>query len=254
MNRILRNNLSNEERLDFLKQNIIAHRGMHNINIGVPENSILAFEKAIKNNYIIELDLHILEDGNIVVFHDDNLERMTGINKKIKDTTYDEIKSLKLQDTNMNIPLFRDVLELINGKVPLIIELKYDVKTGILERETINLLKDYKGKYAIKSFNPNSIIWLKKNAPKIIRGQLSSNFRYDKINFIKKMFLKSMIFNKISKPDFISYDIRALPNNKINKLRKNKLILGWTIHNKEDMKKAKLYCDNYICENIEEIR
>lgn len=151
----------------------------------------------------------------------------------------------------MHIPLFRDVLKLINGKVPLIIELKYDVKTGILEEETIKLLKDYKGKYAIKSFNPNSIIWLKKNAPNIIRGQLSSDFKYDKMNFIRKLFLKNMIFNKISKPDFISYDIRALPNNKINKLRKNKLILGWTIYNKKDLKKAKMYCDNYICENME---
>lgn len=84
MNKRLINNNIIENRLDFLKQNIIAHRGIHNINKGIPENSLLAFEKAIKNNYIIELDLHILKDRNVVVFHDDNLERMTGIKKILK--------------------------------------------------------------------------------------------------------------------------------------------------------------------------
>lgn len=238
---------------DFLKQNLIAHRGMHNIKEGIPENSLEAFEKAIENSYIIELDVHILKDKSVIVFHDDNLERMTGVNKKVKETTYDEIRKLKLQNTNCYIPLLKDVLELVNGKVPIIIELKTDVNVGILEKETVNILKKYKGKYAIKSFNPFSVYWLKKHHPEIIRGQLSSNFNNEKMNVIKKIVLKNMILNFITKPDFISYGIEGLPNRRVKRYRETNLVLGWTITNKFEMEKANRYCDNLICENLEEL-
>ena len=116
------NNLKNKT--IFLTKSLIAHCGVHDIKNSIPENSIKAFEKAILKGYIIELDLHILKDDNVVVFHDDNLYSMTGVNKKIKDCTYNEIKNLKIQNTNSNIPLFKEVLELVKGRVPLLIELK----------------------------------------------------------------------------------------------------------------------------------
>ena len=175
---------------------------------------------------------------------------MTGIEKNIKDMTYNEIKNIKLQKTNETIPLFTDVLNLVNGKVPIIVELKYDVKCGVLEKEVIKILSNYSGKYAIKSFNPFSIDYFRKSKSEVIRGQLSTDFKNEKMPILKKLFLRLMLFNFITKPDFISYDINALPSNKIKKLRKNKLILGWTIRSIEDLEKAKKYCDNYICENI----
>ena len=235
----------------FLKQNLIAHRGMHNIKNGIPENSIIAFEKAIENSYIIELDVYILKDKSVIVFHDDNLERMTGVNKNVKDVTYDDIRKLKLQNTNCYIPLLREVLEFVNGKVPVIIELKTDVKCGALERETVNILKQYKGKYVLKSFNPFSVYWLKKHHPEVIRGQLASSFRNDKMNIVKRLVLKNMLLNFITKPDFISYGIDGLPNKRVEKYRKTNLVLGWTITNKLEMEKAKKYCDNFICENLD---
>lgn len=240
----------NKRNLDFLTDSLIAHRGYHNITIGIPENSILAFKKAIDSQLIIELDVHILKDGKVVVFHDDNLKRMTGIEKNIKDMTYNEIKNIKLQKTNETIPLFTDVLNLVNGKVPIIVELKYDVKCGVLEKEVIKILSNYSGEYAIKSFNPFSIDYFRKNKSEVIRGQLSTDFKNKKMPILKKLILRLMLFNFITKPDFISYDINALPSNKIKKLRKNKLILGWTIRSIEDLEKAQKYCDNYICENI----
>ena len=235
----------------FLLHRLIAHRGYHNIKEGIPENSMLAFEMAIKNNLIIELDVHILNDGNVVVFHDDNIKRMTGIDRNIKDMNYYELEKIRLQETNQKIPLLKDVLEMINKKVPVIIELKYDVKCGVLEKEVIKILRNYNGQYAVKSFNPFSIRYFKKKFPEAIRGQLASNFKNVKISKIKKIFLSKMIFNAITKPDFISYDIKSLPNNRVRKLRKNKLILGWTIRSKEDLEYAKKYCDNFICENID---
>ena len=240
------------KKMDFLKKYLIAHRGMHNINKGIPENSIKAFKEAIKNNYIIELDLHILKDKSVVVFHDDNLKRMTGIDKRLIDTTYNEIRQLKLQNTDNYIPLFKEVLEVVKGKVPIIIELKYDNKVGKLENETIKFLKGYKGEYVIKSFNPFSVLWLKKNYPQIIRGQLASKFSDEK-NIIKRIVLRNMWFNFITKPDFISYDINGFPSKRVEKYRNKKIILGWTIKDKEQMEKAKKYCDNFICENMEEL-
>ena len=233
--------------ISFLKGRLIAHRGCHDIEKNVPENSMLAFDKAVENNYIIELDVHILKDGNIVVFHDDNLKRMTGINKHIIDFSYDELKNIKLQNTNENIPLLKDVLKLVNGKVPIIIELKSDTKDYFLEKELINLLINYQGKYAIKSFNPFSVRFFYKNYPDIIRGLIISE--YNKKKKKTAIFGKRM-FNIIAKPDFISYDIRALPNRRITSYKKKGLVLGWTIRNNDDLKKAKQYCDNYICENI----
>lgn len=239
--------------LTFLKQNLIAHRGYHNAKIGIPENSLLAFDKAVENNYIIELDVHILKDNSIVVFHDDCLERMTGLRKNIKDITYDEIKKLNLGNTNYKIPLLTEVLTLIDGRVPLIIELKTDVKVGILEEELVKILEKYTGKYAVKSFSPFSVYWFKKNYPDIIRGQLSAGFEKDKMFSLKKIFLKNMKLNFLTKPDFISYSVNSLPNKVVEEFRKENLVLGWTVRNKEQFKKGMKYCDNLICENFDEL-
>lgn len=236
--------------LNFLKSNLIAHRGYHNKEIGIPENSMLAFIEAINNNYVIELDVHILKDGNVVVFHDNNLKRMTGINKLIKNTTYNEIKDIKLDNTDQTIPLLSDVLKLADGKVPLLIELKYDNKVGMLEDKLINIMKDYKGLYAFQSFSPFSLIYLKKHYPNVPRGLLVSDFKNNKINIIKKFLLKNMVFNFLIKLDFISVNYNYLNSKKIQKLRNNKLILTWTIRNNDDLNNVKDLCDNYIVENI----
>lgn len=239
--------------IDFIKNKIIAHRGYHDIEKGIPENSITAFKRAIDFEYVIEIDLHLLKDGNIVVFHDDNLERLTGVSKNIKDCTYEEIKNLKLENIDEHIPLFKEVLELVNGRVPLLIEYKYDNKPGLLEEKSMILLKDYKGKYAVQSFNPKSVKWFKKNYENIPRGQLSSTFETEKMCFIKKYILKNVLLFSYNKPDFISYYIKGLPNKRIEKIRKNGvLILGWTVKDEDDFKIGKKYCDNLICEKMDE--
>lgn len=236
--------------LSFLLSNLIAHRGYHSEKDSIPENSIPAFIKAIENSYIIELDLHILKDGNVVVFHDDNLNRMTGIDKNIRDTTYDEIKNLRLQNTNSYIPLFKDVLDLVQARVPIIIEFKYDVKAGILEKTTMDILKDYSGEFVVKSFSPFSVLWFKKYYPNVIRGFLSSGMNQEKC-FIKKWFLTSNLLIKFLKVDFLSYDINSLPNKKVENFRQNNIVLGWTVRNKDDFEKGNKYCDNLICENFD---
>lgn len=237
-----------KEKTNFLTESLIAHRGIHN-NL-IPENSIKAFKEAIKKKHIIELDVHLLKDDNVVVFHDDNLKRLTGINKKIKDTTYDEIGSLKLNNTDEHIPLLTDVLKLVNGQVPLLIELKYDNKAGLLEEKIMAILNNYQGLYALQSFSPFALIYLRKKYPDTIRGLLVAKFKKNNMNIFKKIILRNMVLNHWIKPDFISCQYEFLTNKKIQKFHQNHLLLTWTIRNKEEFNKYKVLCDNCIVENI----
>jgi glycerophosphoryl diester phosphodiesterase len=243
--------MKNRVNCSWLETKGIAHRGFHN-NIDAPENSIKAFERAIEFGYAIELDIHILLDNNIVVFHDDNLIRLTGIDKLIEDCTYDEISNLNLQDSQEKIPLFKDVLTLVDGKVELLIELKNRGKVGRLEKKTYDLLKQYRGEYAIQSFNPYSVGWFYNNAPSVIRGQLSGSYRKEKLSMVTKFLLKNLLLNSVSKPNFINYEIKYLDSFplKLQKLR-GKLILGWTAKSEEEYKEALHYCNNAVFEGFE---
>ena len=194
--------------LEFLSRNLIAHRGYHNNKKGIPENSVLAFKKAIDNNYLIELDVRLTKDQKLVVFHDDNLKRVCGVNKRVKDLTYRELLKYNLFDTTLKVPLFSDVIKLVNGRVPILIETKYHNRYGVLEKILINELSNYKGLYAIQSFYPMSLLWLKRNTKDIPIGLLSSNFKND-LNRLKSIIGKTLILDLFFKTDFISYDVKV---------------------------------------------
>ncbi len=237
-----------EKNIEFLKSNIIAHRGMHNNN-DIPENSLKAFEKAVEDNYIIELDVHLTKDGKVVVVHDDNLKRLTGNDVKVIESNYDEIKKMKLLNTNECIPTIQEVLDLVNGKVPIIVELKYDRKAGELEPVLADILDKYSGKFAVKSFDPYTIRWFKKNRPEYIRGLLIG-YKYRK--FKDQVFSRNL-YLWISKPDFISCEYKLFNNRTICKYKRKCLSLAWVIKNKDCYNSMKNSFDNLICENIEEI-
>ena len=238
--------------LEFLKENLIAHRGYHDILKGIPENSLPAFQKAIDCNYAIELDVHILKDNTVVVFHDDNVKRMTGIDKPLKDFTYPELVKLHLNDTKEVIPTLEQVLQLVDGKVPLLIEFKTDYNLKGLIKESMKFLKDYKGKYAVQSFHPKCVNFFKKHYPNIPRGQLSYDFKKDKMPYFAKLMLKNMFFNFLTEPDFISYNIDNYNLNKVFKWKKKRPLLGWTVRNKNQFEANKDIFDILICENIDE--
>lgn len=232
----------------------IAHRGVHNEQL--PENSIGAFKKAIEMGYAIELDVRPLADGTIVVFHDEALGRMTGADGFITNYTYEDIKDLRLLKTNEKIPTLEDALKAINGKTPILIEIKNNGKVGF-EKNIWKILSSYKGEYAVQSFNPYTLEWFKINAPHVKRGQLSSFFKgNDSIGFAKKFALKRMLLNKkISEPNFIAYQIENLPNRYVKKYSDLPL-LAWCIRSEESFLKAKKIADNVIFEGFipEEIK
>ena len=236
--------------LEFLSRSLIAHRGYYNNKKGIPENSVLAFKKAIDNNYLIELDVCLTKDKKLVVFHDDNLKRVCGVNKKVKDLTYKELLKYNLFDTTQKVPLFSDVIKLVNGRVPILIETKYYNRYGVLEKILINELSNYKGLYAIQSFYPMSLLWLKRNTKDIPIGLLSSNFKND-LNRLKSIIGKTLILDLFFKTDFISYDVKGLPNNYLSYKRDKKKIVIWTIKNKKDYDLARQYTGSLICENFD---
>ena len=188
---------------------IFAHRGLHDIENGIPENSMAAFKRAMEENAGIELDLHMTKDGKVVVFHDDGLERITGIEGKIVDKNWNEIKDLKLSGTEEKIPLLTDVLSLVDGKVDLLIEFKTERDPKRLCEAADEILKSYKGRYFMQSFDPRCVRWYRKNRKDIKRGILCEAFNKHgtKINHFMEFTLRSMFLNTFTKPNFISYNI-----------------------------------------------
>lgn len=231
------------------KFKFIAHRGLFDRE-KIPENSMLAFDKALEKGYSIEIDVNMTQDGYIVVFHDNSLKRMTGIKNDITTMTLSEIKKLKLLGTENKIPTFEDVLLQVSGKVPILIEVKPNSKYKELMEKLINLLEKYNGKYSIQSFDPRIVYWLKKNMPQISRGQISSKNIREVKSRILKILLGKMVFNVITKPNFISYQYLSI-NEKFYKKQKNKgrEVIAWTLKNKEDYEKIRDYCDMVVFEN-----
>lgn len=149
------------------KNKIIAHRGLHNNYI--VENTLLAFLKAVEKDYAVELDIRLLKDGIVVVYHDINLKRLTGINKVIESCTLKDISNIKINDKYC-IPTLEQVLKLINGKVPIYIDVKGNIGNYKLEEKLLDLLKEYRGEIFIQSFNPKTIRWLRKKELSINMG------------------------------------------------------------------------------------
>ena len=218
--------------------NIIAHRGIH--NEAIPENSMKAFSLALKKNIPIEFDVHILKDKNIVVFHDDNLKRMTNKDKFIKECTYEEIKDLKLKNTDEKIPLLKDVLKLVDGKVLLDIELKMDVTDHSLEDGLIEILKDYNGEVILKSFDYRKVKYLKKHT------NYKIGLLIKRMSGFKDFIIRNINFNIMIKPDFLACNKNMLDCKSVKTFKKD--IYIWTIKNKDELKIYK--SDYYISENI----
>ena len=223
----------------------IAHRGLFGENI--PENSLSAFKQAIKNKLPIEFDVSFLADGTPVIFHDEKLARMTGQDGFISNCTYSDVSTFRLQGTKEKIPTLAETLELVDGKVPLLIEIKNYGKVGPFEKAVWKELARYRGEYAIISFNPYSLEWFKENAPKVKRGQLASFFRDDKITGVKRYALKRMLLNKkISEPNFVVYNSQDMPNKYLKKYYGVMPVLAFTIKNEGEERRLKGFCDNII--------
>ena len=235
----------------------IAHRGLHNINKGIPENSLSAFENACKNGLAIEIDVRLTKDGRVVVFHDKSLKRMCGIDSEISEFTYKQLSAFKLKDTNEKIPLLSQTLKLVKGRVPLLIEIKGEQGLFDLEKRTYHLLKKYDGDYAVQSFSLLSMIWFRIFASDVARGQLISTYRgklkgKDWIKYIGRFIGASpLAWRLVSKPQFIACDLKSVSLEKaFQALDCNADFITWTANNDELMKTAKQFSKSVIFEGL----
>ncbi len=220
-----------------------AHRGYHD-KPQIPENSMAAFRRAIEHGLASELDVHLLADGSLVVFHDDDLERETGVKGSIEAYDLSNLRKLRLEGTDEKIPTFDEVLDLYeNSGLALMIELKV-VKGNYkpLARAVAKRLDSYKGEYAVQSFDPRVLMEYRRIRPEVIRGQLSKNFvkSTEGLPFYQVVMLTNLMLNKLTKPDFINYQFADRGNKVLRRLvdKKGYPEVTWTIRSVRDLKAA----------------
>ena len=238
-----------------------AHRGYWNTNDpgeeNRPENSLAGFRAAVEHGYGIELDVHRTRDGALVVHHDDSLKRLTGVDKQIARCTMKEVRACRLPNGEP-IPTFDEVLKVVAGRVPLIVELK--VENGnqdLLSRAVYDRMKRYNGPWCMESFMPGAVKWFRQNAPEVIRGQLA----FDHAGTGKTAFLfwrnigiASMLQNFASRPDFVAFEAKSVKWHtlSIHLLRLMKpWFVAWTVRSQEDMDKQRGKWDLQIFEKFE---
>lgn len=221
----------------------IAHRGLHDASSGIPENSLKAFRLAVEAGYGMEMDLQLTKDGKLVIFHDKSLERICGVKKNLTDLTYEELQAYRLQGTDERIPLFEELLQIVDGKVPLIIEMKSEGHCIRATRMACKRLESYRGIYCIESFHPACVWWVRRHYPKIPRGQLSMNYFIQEKDkpFYQKLVMTSMLFNVFSRPDFIAYEHSQKEQFSYRLLRKVFRVenVAWTIKSQEELEAAR---------------
>lgn len=236
-----------------LETKCFAHRGLHGFD-GIPENSMAAFRNAVAYGYGIELDVQLTKDDVMVVHHDYDLKRTCGVNKKIRDLTYRELKRYSLMETKERIPRFADVLALVDGKVPLLVELKMEHCDRKLCRLAAEALDQYRGLYCMESFHPFALFWFRLNRPEVIRGQLSMSFRKDRHRGNQLAFWaeQNLLTNFVAKPDFIAYKYIYWEEPSLRLCRKISGIpvYGWTFRSREEYEKYRRKFYGFIFEKF----
>ena len=189
-----------------LKPQRYAHRGYHD-KPTIPENSMPAFRRAIEHGWGAELDVHLLRDGTLAVFHDSDLKRCANVEGQIEDLDLEGLRKLRLEGTDEQVPLFDDVLALFEGKQPLIIELKTAKGNHRALAEAVcKRLDSYKGDFCIESFDPFAVADVRKLRPGICRGQLSMNFLKEPsgLPWYQRFLMTNVLLNWYTRPDWFA--------------------------------------------------
>ena len=234
---------------------LYAHRGLYDNKTDAPENSMKAFAKAVEAGYGIELDIQFTKDEEIVVFHDGNLKRVCGVDKKVCEFTYEELQQFKLCNSEETIPKFSEVLALIDGQVPLIVEYKSEDTSTTLFEMGDAMLRQYKGLYCVESFNPLLSYWYRRHNKDVLRGVLSDSYVKENITVLPKAAyfpLHHLLLNFLAKPDFIAY--HHIYHKDLSRVLCQKLFrapaVAWTIQSQEDLEARAKDFDIFIFDSF----
>ncbi|MFY8208129.1 MAG: glycerophosphodiester phosphodiesterase [Caulobacter sp.] len=239
---------------DALFERPIAHRGLWTRD-GAPENSLGAFQAACVHDYGIELDVQLTADGEAVVFHDERLERMTGVEGRVRDHTAAELGALALKGTDETIPTLAEALTVIGHRAMVHIELKTPFgEVGALEKRVSEILIDHNGPTAIIGFNPYSHAWFADHHPQILRGLDSYSWNDEGARHVAPEIRKAMAaleHVEIARPDFLALGLDMLPSPKANLYRaKGMPVIAWTVRTPAQWDAVKDHCDNLIFEGF----
>ncbi len=229
----------------------IAHRGLH--GDGRPENSLPAFEAAAAAGFAIELDVRLTADRRLVVIHEPDTGRMTGRKLRISDTSYAELTQMKLAGSEHTVPLFSDVLAMVAGRVPILIEVKTGSDPRLLGPVLCRILAGYGGEVAVASFDPRVVGWLRQHAPNIPRGQHAGSMPEKRtIPAGLRQLLRIMPLNYLTRPQFIVFDVRDFPDRALAWWAKQLgvPVVLWTIRVDNTLKQARAHGHNIIFEHI----
>ncbi len=237
-------------RTAFLARQPYAHRGMH--GGGIIENSRAAFSAAIAGGFGIELDVRMARDGAAMVFHDATLERLTDATGTVAEMRGDELARIALKGTAETIPMLVEILELIAGRVPLLIEIKAKHEpVGPLCLAVRRALEGYRGPVAVMSFNPDAGRWFRRHAPKRIRGLVVTEEQAQGIDARLRGGIARLISLFRARPDFLAYDIRDLPSGFAARQRKRGIkVLTWTVRGSQQEETAARHADEIIFEKV----
>ena len=217
-----------------------AHRGLHDAAAGIPENSLAAFARAIERGYGIELDVQLSSDGIPIVFHDETLDRVCGRAGRVSSMTAAELTAVPLGGGEHCIPTLAEALRLVDGRVPLLVEIKYYRAPKAIAAAAAALLDAYRGDYCIESFHPLAVAWFRHNRPSVVRGQLAMNYLKKKPDRRRRPYdlaLHLFLTNFLGRPDFIAYDLhdrRALTFRIFSKIF-HPTLFGWTARCQQDL-------------------
>lgn len=218
-----------------------AHRGLHDESLGIPENSMAAYRRAIEHGFGFELDVRLTKDGVPVVLHDNAALRMTGVDCLVSDSTLAQLQNLHLAGTGEKIPLFSDVLSLVDGRQAIIVEIKTNNDCEKVCRTVAELLDKYDGDFMVESFDPSAVRWFKKNRPNYVRGQLVTRFsregkRKPLLDFLECF----LLFNVLGRPDFIAVNVRDvnIPGVWLNRVLFGAKEIRWTVRTPEEHRAA----------------
>ncbi len=227
---------------EWLVKRPIAHRGIFNNKNGVPENSLLAFQKAIDSGFPFEMDLRMLACGTFVLFHDEKLGRLTQAKGVVAGkAAYKEVKELKLLGTSEKVPTLEEMLELVLGKVPLMIELKNISRIGINGEKLLRILAKYNGEFSVHSYSSELIGWFADNAPDIPRGLVFSRFTHE---------LFSLAVER-ARPKFVAFKMGHFDSAALHYCRSRHLpTIAYTVRNDGEQAVALKNCDNFIFERF----
>lgn len=229
-----------------------AHRGLFDEDAGRPENSLAAFDAAAGAGFAIELDVHLTADGHLVVTHDDDVARVTGRTLRVAESSLVQLSALRLNGSDERIPSLTRVLDLVGDRVPVMVEVKNPTtRAGALEAAVAKAVSEHRGPVSVASFNPRTVGWFAEHAPEIVRGQTSSEMSDIPAPRAIRWAMRTMRWNRFTRPHYVSYALEALPNRWTDAWRATgRPLITWTARTPHDLVKAEAVADQVIFEGV----